>query len=84
MNMEEYKRRIDNAHTVTGVPTYWEELQKVTEERDSLLALLEESANNYKELSDKFKQLTEKFTELQNRIEQLYRQSEYWQNIASR
>ena len=50
MNMEEYKRRIDNAHTVTGVPTYWEELQQVTEERDSLLALLEESANNYKEL----------------------------------
>jgi hypothetical protein len=34
MNIEEYKRRIDTMHTVTGVPTYWEELQKMTAERD--------------------------------------------------
>lgn len=81
--MEEYKRRIDSAHTVTGVPTYWEELQQVKEERDSLLAMLEESTENYKELLSKFRELTERFTELQTRVEQLYKQSEYWQNIAS-
>lgn len=34
MNLEEYKRRIENAHTVTGVPTYWEDLQKMKAERD--------------------------------------------------
>ena len=27
MNLQEYKRRIENAHTVTGIPSYWTELQ---------------------------------------------------------
>lgn len=47
MNMEEYKRRIENAHTLTGVPTYWEELQKalceleeVKTERDELRKII--------------------------------------------
>lgn len=30
MNLEEYRRRIEVAHTVTGVPTYWEALQDMT------------------------------------------------------
>lgn len=34
MNLEEYRNRIDKAHTVTGVPSYWEDLQKATAERD--------------------------------------------------
>lgn len=34
MDLEEYKRRVENMHSVTGVPTYWEELQAVTAERD--------------------------------------------------
>jgi hypothetical protein len=42
MNIDEYKNRINRAHTVTGVPSYWEELQKMTEERDSLLRQVDE------------------------------------------
>jgi hypothetical protein len=34
MNLEEYHQRIANAHSVTGVPSYWEDLQTMTEERD--------------------------------------------------
>ena len=34
VNLEEYNRRIENAHTVTGVPSFWEELQAMTEDRD--------------------------------------------------
>lgn len=34
MNLEEYKRRVENMHSVTGVPTYWEELQNAIAERD--------------------------------------------------
>lgn len=34
MNLEEYKRRIEDAHTFTGIPTYWAELQEMTAERD--------------------------------------------------
>jgi hypothetical protein len=34
MNIEEYRDRIEKMHTVTGVPTYWEELQEVSAERD--------------------------------------------------
>jgi hypothetical protein len=34
MDIEEYKNRIEQAHTITGIPTYWEELQNMTEERD--------------------------------------------------
>jgi hypothetical protein len=40
MNLEEYRRRIENAHTVTGFPTYWEDLQKMTEERDEWESLV--------------------------------------------
>lgn len=36
MNMEEYKKRIENAHTLTGVPSYWEELQKALQELESV------------------------------------------------
>jgi hypothetical protein len=43
MNMEEYKRRIDNAHTLTGVPSYWEELQEMTKERDKYKELFEKA-----------------------------------------
>ena len=34
MNLEEYRNRIDKAHTVTGVPSYWLELQAAVIERD--------------------------------------------------
>lgn len=43
MNMDEYKRRIDNAHTLTGVPSYWEELQEMTKERDKYKELFEKA-----------------------------------------
>jgi GTP1/Obg family GTP-binding protein len=42
MNIDEYKKRIEEAHTFTGVPTYWQELQEVTEERDRLKKIVEE------------------------------------------
>lgn len=42
MNIEEYRNRINKAHTTTGVPTYWEELQKMTMERDWLLRQVDE------------------------------------------
>lgn len=32
MDMEEYRRRIERAHTITGVPSYWPELQKALQE----------------------------------------------------
>ena len=35
MNMEEYKKRIESAHTFTGVPSYWQELQQAVAERDN-------------------------------------------------
>lgn len=34
MNIEEYRNRIEKAHTVTGIPTYWDELQEMTIERN--------------------------------------------------
>lgn len=37
MNLEEYQRRIESMHTVTGIPSYWEELQVMTAERDAAL-----------------------------------------------
>ena len=40
MNLEEYYRRIDHAHTVTGIPSYWDELQEVISERDRLLEIV--------------------------------------------
>lgn len=51
MNMEEYKKRIDSAHTVTGVPTYWEQLQEVTQERDALLREVSELRAEVQRLS---------------------------------
>ena len=44
MNMEEYRKRIDNAHTVTGVPSYWEELQQMKTERDMWRVVAEQLA----------------------------------------
>lgn len=34
MNREEYNRRLDTMHSVTGVPTYWEEFQQAIAERE--------------------------------------------------
>jgi uncharacterized coiled-coil DUF342 family protein len=51
MDMEEYRNRIDKAHTVTGVPTYWEQLQEVTKERDSLLLQIAELRAEVQRLS---------------------------------
>lgn len=42
MNIEEYRSRINRAHNVTGVPSYWEELQEMTLERDWLLRQVDE------------------------------------------
>lgn len=35
MNIEEYRRRVENMHSVTGVPTYWEALQDAVEQLNS-------------------------------------------------
>jgi hypothetical protein len=40
MNLDEYRRRIEAMHTITGIPSYWEELQAMTIERDTLKALV--------------------------------------------
>jgi uncharacterized coiled-coil DUF342 family protein len=42
MNIEEYHERISKTHSVTGIPSYWEDLQAMTAERDKLKALAEE------------------------------------------
>jgi hypothetical protein len=34
MDIDEYKDRIEKMHTITGVPSYWEQLQEMTKERD--------------------------------------------------
>lgn len=47
-------------------------------------AVLAESAEKYEQLSARLQELNAKFDELQKRTNDLYSQSEYWQNIASR
>lgn len=42
MNIEEYRNRIEKAHTFTGIPSYWDELQEVIAERDRLRRLVAE------------------------------------------
>lgn len=42
MDLDEYKRRVENMHSVTGVPTYWEELQNAIAERDKWRAIARE------------------------------------------
>jgi hypothetical protein len=42
MTPEEYQRRIENSHSFTGIPSYWEDLQSMTAERDRLKVLSEE------------------------------------------
>lgn len=51
MNMEEYRKRIDSAHTFTGIPTYWEQLKEVTKERDALLREISELRAEVERLS---------------------------------
>ena len=42
MNIDEYRERINKAHTITGVPSYWEELQEWKKIADDLAARLRE------------------------------------------
>jgi hypothetical protein len=42
MNLEEYRKRIENAHTVTGFPSYWEQFQEMEKQRDKWRLLCEE------------------------------------------
>jgi GTP1/Obg family GTP-binding protein len=51
MNIDEYRKRIEEAHTLTGVPTYWQELQQVIEERDMLKKIVEELRAEVQRLS---------------------------------
>lgn len=37
MDMQQYQDNIERLHTITGFPSYWEQLQKMTKERDLLL-----------------------------------------------
>ena len=39
--MDEYRKRIDNMHSITGINSYWNELQEMTAEADSLFGDLE-------------------------------------------
>jgi hypothetical protein len=34
MNLEEYRNRIEQSHSITGIPSYWEQLQEMTRDRD--------------------------------------------------
>jgi hypothetical protein len=36
MNLEEYRKRVDDAHTFTGIPSYWQELQNAYAEIERL------------------------------------------------
>lgn len=47
-------------------------------------SILHESVERYEQLSARLQELNTKFLELQKRTNDLYSQSEYWQNIASR
>jgi hypothetical protein len=51
MNIDEYRKRIEEAHTLTGVPTYWQELQQVIEERNMLKKIVEELRAEVQRLS---------------------------------
>ena len=42
MDMEQYQDNIERLHTITGFPSHWEQLKKMTEERDSLLRQVDE------------------------------------------
>ena len=42
MNIEEYRKRIENIHSFTGIPSYWEDLQIAIAERDRFQQLAEE------------------------------------------
>ena len=44
MNIQEYHNRIQNAHTTTGVPSYWEQLQEMTRQRDIYRQIADEFA----------------------------------------
>ena len=46
MNLEEYKKRIDQTHTVTGIPSYWEQLQEMTKDRDEWRKIAEALYNH--------------------------------------
>ena len=50
MNIEEYRKRIDKAHTFTGIPSYWDELQRANNEIERLraeLAMSDKWRDNY-------------------------------------
>jgi len=38
MNLEEYNRRIEQSHSVTGIPSYWEDLQQALANADAAAA----------------------------------------------
>jgi hypothetical protein len=38
MDLEEYRKRVDDAHTFTGIPSYWQELQDAYAEIEHLRA----------------------------------------------
>ena len=42
MDMQQYQDNIERLHTITGFPSHWQQLLKMTEERDSLLRQVEE------------------------------------------
>lgn len=42
MNIDEYRERIEKAHTTTGVPTYWEQYQEWRNIANALAARLQE------------------------------------------
>ena len=42
MNIDEYRERINKAHTITGVPSYWEELQEWRKIANDLASRLRE------------------------------------------
>lgn len=53
MNKDEYFKRIDNMHSFTGIPSYWQDLQDAIREKqiaNAMRAFHEEEAKMYKEM----------------------------------
>lgn len=56
MNIEEYRERINKAHTITGVPSYWEELQEWRRIADNLASRLQELEQEPSEATIRYQQ----------------------------
>jgi uncharacterized protein YhaN len=56
MNIDEYRQRIDKAHSTTWVPSYWEELQEWRRIANDLASRLRELEQTPSEAAIRYQQ----------------------------